>query len=154
MNRIIQMAAAITLMAAPAVAENAKFDLACHGTHTIFRRDGQTQTPVDLTLSVDLDDRKICEHPCTAPHHIDTVTPTDITVKQLKAHVASLDEVQAFAHARNAYGAAGHDEQRAVLHIRRTDGRLIWTSPLELRHQTERIVVEARCTQAPFTGFH
>jgi hypothetical protein len=154
MIRIIQIAAAIMLTAAPAVAENEKFDLACHGTHTIFRRQGQTQTPVDTTLSIDLGDRKICEHPCTAPHHIDTVTPSEVIVKGLKAHVASLDEVRAFAHARNAAGAASHDEQRAVLHIRKADGRLIWTSPLELKHQTDRIVVEAHCTKAPFTGFH
>lgn len=153
MPRIGKFAIAFSFLAlaAPVFAGDGRFDLVCHGTRTIFLEHGKRQDTTDTTLSVDLGARRICEHPCTDSHRITALSASELTVNGLKPRIAALDEIQAYTRGAISFDGAAYDEANSVLRLQRDNGHLTWITPLRLRDRTDQIVVEADCTQAPFS---
>jgi hypothetical protein len=151
MSRIGKFAVALWFLAAPAIAEDGRYDLICHGTHTIFLDHGMSRDAAGTTLSVDLSARRICEHPCTYPHRITSLSDSEVTVNGIKPRVVALDEIKAYAHGAISLDGAAYDESNAVLILSRNSEHLTWTTPLKLRNRTAKVVVEADCMRAAFS---
>jgi hypothetical protein len=152
MSSIGKFAVVFLSLAAPALAQEQRFDLVCHGTHTVFLDHAQSQDAAGTTLSVDLGARRICEHPCTYPHRITAVSDSDVTVNGLKPRIAALDEVKAYARGVISLDGAAYDEAKSVMVLHINNQHLTWTTPLKLRNRVDKVVVEADCTRAPYSS--